>query len=166
MLAALDVDYRADGSAVAACVLFAHWSDAAPSHTETSRIAEALPYRPGAFFVRELPCLQSVLARVEAPLTAVVVDAYVFLDPSGHRGLGAHLFEALGSAVPVIGVAKTRYRHATMAVPLLRGASTAPLWITAAGIALEEAVAHVAAMHGPHRVPTLLRAVDRLARET
>jgi deoxyribonuclease V len=46
-----------------------------------------------------------------------------------------------------------------------RGGSAKPLYVTAAGIAAETAAAHVAAMHGAHRIPTLLKLVDRLVRE-
>ena len=40
-----------------------------------------------------------------------------------------------------------------------------PLLVSAVGMPIEEAVAGVKRMHGPHRVPTLLKRVDRLSRE-
>lgn len=164
MLACLDVDYRDGGAARAACLTFNGWTAAHPASSHAALVPEPPDYQPGAFYLRELPCLQAVLALVTVPLDVIVVDAYVTLDPAGRPGLGARLFDALGGAVIVVGVAKTRFATATHAVPVLRGASQSPLWITAAGMDVDTAAAHVRSMHGPHRVPSLLRAVDRLAR--
>ena len=165
MFACVDVDYRSDGSAFAACVMFEAWSAEHPAHVMVVRIDAVEPYEPGEFYRRELPCLLRVIAEVPVVLDAVLVDGYVTLDPAGRPGLGAHLHEALGCAIPVIGVAKTRYRAATMAIPVLRGKSRVPLWITAARIDAALGASHVRSMHGRHRIPTLLGLVDRLARE-
>src|SRR6185436_8735539 len=156
----------ADGSAVAACVVFAAWTSDRVVATHVARIAQvAHAYEPGELYRRELPCLLRVLADVTVPLDVVVVDAYVTLDPAGRPGLGARLYEALGRTVAVVGVAKTRYAAATTAIPILRGTSQSPLWITAAGMDASVAADHVRSMHGPHRIPTLLREVDQLARQ-
>jgi deoxyribonuclease V len=40
-----------------------------------------------------------------------------------------------------------------------------PLYVTAAGVGVDQAAAWVRSMHGPHRLPTLLKRVDRLCRE-
>jgi deoxyribonuclease V len=64
----------------------------------------------------------------------------------------------------VIGVAKTAFRSATHAVAVRRGVATRPLYVTAAGLSLEQAAHLVAAMAGPHRLPDALRRVDRLSR--
>ncbi len=95
------------------------------------------------------------------PLEAIIVDGYAWLAP-GRPGLGAKLHEATG--VPVIGVAKTRFRDAP-AVEVLRGRSAKPLYVTAAGMASDDAGRAVASMAGADRTPVLLRRVDRLARE-
>jgi len=163
MLACVDVDYRGDG-AVAACVLFRDWADEAPAAERVERIARVEPYVPGQFYRRELPCLLAVLAPVAAGLGAVVIDGYVWLRDEDTPGLGGHLYEALGRAVPVVGVAKTRFRSATAAVPVLRGGSARPLYVTAAGLSADEAARRVQDMHGPYRVPTLLKRVDQLCR--
>jgi deoxyribonuclease V len=78
--------------------------------------------------------------------------------------LGWHLFDALESKIPVIGVAKSRFEGAP-AHEVYRGASRRPLYVTAAGMTLAKAAANIQAMHGAHRIPTLLQRVDRLARE-
>jgi len=161
---ALDVDYRPDGSACAALVGFADWTDPAPSLVHTATLSAVEPYTPGAFYKRELPCLRAVLAGIGALPAVLLVDGYVWLRSPDDPGLGAHLWHALDEGCAVVGVAKTRFASAGCAVPVLRGSSAQPLWVTAAGMALDEAAARVGAMHGPHRLPTLLRAVDALAR--
>ena len=108
----------------------------------------------------------AILAEVTAAtpgltLTTVVVDGYVTLDEHGTPGLGGHLHAALGERVAVIGVAKTSFRGSGFATPVLRGTSARPLWVTAMGTAVEPAARRVAAMHGEHRIPTLLGLVDR-----
>lgn len=171
MIAALDVCYRADTAlpvppaAAAAVVLFRRWSDAAEAASQVVPVAEVAPYEPGAFYRRELPCLLAALAAASTPLTAVVVDGYVWLSADGRPGLGARLFEALGQATPVIGVAKTSFAGSTFAEPVLRGTSARPLYVTAAGVDMQTAAQWVRDMAGPHRVPTLLQRADRLCRD-
>jgi deoxyribonuclease V len=162
MIACVDVDYR-DGGAAAACVLLHDWADAVPSGEHVERIAAVAPYEPGQFYRRELPCLRAVLGRVADPVDVIVIDGYVWLAGEARPGLGAHLFEALGRTVPVIGVAKTQFEGAG-GVPVLRGDSRRPLIVTAAGMDAATAARHVQAMHGPFRIPTLLRRVDQLCR--
>jgi len=65
-----------------------------------------------------------------------VIDGYADLDPDGRPGLGAHVHAEFG--MPVIGVAKSRFRTATHAVPVQRGSSVRPLFITAAGMPAAE----------------------------
>ena len=144
--------------------MFADWSDPAPAQTLAKAIAEVAPYEPGAFYKRELPCLLAVIGEIGAPLSVVVVDGYVWLSADGRPGLGAHLHEALGSAVTVVGVAKTSFHGADFAEQVLRGDSGRPLYVTAAGVAPAIAAGWIQRMHGRHRVPTLLQRVDRLSR--
>lgn len=168
MIACTDVDYRPDGSARAAALLFAGWADAQPLSEWTLRVDGVEPYLPGQFFRRELPCLLAVLEEVRqmaGPLSVVVIDGYVTLDAAGTPGLGAHLYAALGEAVPVIGVAKTAFRGSPHALALCRGSSRSALYVTAAGMELVEAGRAVRAMAGPHRLPTLLKRVDQLCRQ-
>jgi deoxyribonuclease V len=165
MLACVDVDYR-DDDAVAACVLFEGWSDAAPAAQVVEKISGVAAYVPGQFYRRELPCLLAVLGRLAEPPQTVVIDGYVWLGED-RSGLGAHLYEALGRRVPVVGVAKTRFLSACLAVPVVRGElSSRPLFVTSAGTDVEAAAAHVQAMHGAYRIPTLLKLVDQLCRQS
>ncbi len=162
MLVCVDVDYREPG-ALAAAVLFAQWDDASPTREVLQRVEAVLPYEPGSFYRRELPCIEAVLREAAIEPACVIVDGYVWLGEE-RPGLGAHLFESLGRRVPVVGVAKTAFAGATGAVEVRRGASKQPLFVTAAGIDAAVAADHVRAMHGPHRIPTLLRRVDHLCR--
>jgi deoxyribonuclease V len=129
--AAVDVHYLRTGGARAAAVLAA---DAAFAHVlaeRTAVIPRVRPYRPGQFYLRELPPLRAVLDGLSR-LGLLVVDGYADLDPGGRPGLGAHAHAEFG--IPVIGVAKSRFRTATHAVPVVRGSSVRPLFVTAAGI--------------------------------
>lgn len=161
LVAGLDVDYR-DTVAVAAGVWFRGWSASETEAEVVTTIQEVAPYQPGEFYRRELPCLLAVLARGPAA-GVVVVDGYVWLAPE-RAGLGAHLYAALGERTVVIGVAKSRFAGATDAVPVYRGSSRSPLYVTAAGVSAAEAAGWVASMNGPYRVPSLLKRADQLAR--
>lgn len=167
-IALLDASYGSgDGSGeapstTAACVIAADWRAAAPLRVRVERVPGAAAYEPGAFYQRELPALLAVL-RGEEPLPdVVVVDGYVYLDADGRPGLGAHLHAAIGR--PVVGVAKTAFAGSRHAVPVLRGTSAKPLYVTAVGVDPDRAAAEVAAMHGAHRVPTLIRLADQASR--
>jgi deoxyribonuclease V len=163
VLAFVDVDYRGD-EAAAACVLADDWGDESAARELVERVAGVEPYVPGQFYKRELPCLLAVLARAGGPIDLVVIDGYVWVGDETHPGLGGHLYRALGEKVPVVGVAKTRFLSAK-AVEVVRGESSSkPLFVTAAGIQTDDAAERVRAMHGPHRIPTLLRRVDALCR--
>lgn len=163
MIVCVDVDYRA-AEVVAACVGFHDWTDAAPAVESVMRTAGAAPaYESGAFYRRELPYITAALAALSTAPRMVVVDGYVWLAP-GRAGLGAHLHAALGGQVEVVGVAKRNFEGA-VAIPILRGTSQQPLYVTATGADVPGAAAAVRSMHGPHRIPTLLKRVDRLARD-
>jgi deoxyribonuclease V len=164
MRVCLDVDYRAEVT-VAACVLFREWADGAEASHVVVRGPPAEPYEPGQFYRRELPHLLKVLAEVREPLETVVIDGYVWLGEE-KPGLGAHLYEALGRSIPVIGVAKTAFQASPFAVPVLRGQSQRPLFVTAVGVDASAAAECVRGMHGPSRIPTLLNRVDRLCRDS
>jgi deoxyribonuclease V len=162
MLVCLDVDYGTD-RARAACLGFAAWIDAEAAFERVlaSAVASA-PYVPGALYLRELPHLLAALDQVTEVVDAIVVDGQAWLG-DGKPGLGARLYEARGGREPVIGVGKTAYRDSG-ATPVLRGTSARPLYVSAAGMDAATAAAHIRAMHGAHRIPTLLKRVDRLAR--
>jgi deoxyribonuclease V len=164
VFACADVDYRPDGSARAALLLFTDWAAASETGGRIHRLEAVAPYEPGAFARRELPCLLPLLSPLVGALKAVVIDGYVTLDGDGRPGLGWALYAALGRAVPVVGVAKTAFRGSPHAEAVRRG-ETRALYVTAAGLGAREAAAHVQAMAGDYRVPTLLKRVDRACRD-
>jgi deoxyribonuclease V len=158
----LDVQYH-DVGAQAAAVLFGGWTDPRPAHLASLAIDNVAEYQPGAFYKRELPCLLALLATITIPLDYIVIDGFVYLDDQHKYGLGAHLYTALAGQIPVIGVAKTPFQGAP-SLPVLRGQSQQPLLVSSIGCDSAQAAAWVAQMHGIHRIPTLLKAVDQLAR--
>ncbi|HEX9539785.1 MAG TPA: endonuclease V [Streptosporangiaceae bacterium] len=161
VFAAVDVHYLSSGGARAAAVVAA---DAPFSDVLAERFAvvpEVLPYRPGEFYLRELPPVRAVVRSIRG-LGLLVVDGYADLDPDGRPGLGAHAHAEFG--IPVIGVAKSAFRTATHAIPVLRGTSARPLFVTAAGMPRTDAADLVRHMAGRFRLPDALHRADVLAR--
>jgi deoxyribonuclease V len=162
LIACIDADYR-DAEAITACVAIRDWTDATPALERVVRSPHApQPYVPGSFYLRELPGILAVLAATGAVAT-VVIDGYVWLG-ADRPGLGARLFAE--TQIPVIGVAKTPFRDNDRAVAITRGGSARPLYVTSEGLDVNAAASHIVAMHGAHRLPTILKRVDRLARES
>jgi deoxyribonuclease V len=163
MLVAVDVQY-AEPAVVTAVVGFMDWSDPTSMLECVCRAAVTpAPYEPGAFYKRELPFVLEAVTLVERchPTEAVVIDGHVWLR-KGQPGLGARLHEALGRKT-IIGVAKAAFAEGS-AVPVLRGSSSRPLFVTAAGMNAHESAELVRGMYGAHRLPTLLKRSNQLAR--
>ena len=79
--AAVDVHYLSTGARAAAVLA----ADAAFADAPAERIAvipQVPPYRPGEFYLRELPPLRAVLEDLSG-LGLLVVDGYADLDPGG-----------------------------------------------------------------------------------
>ncbi len=129
MCAAVDVHYLRTGGARAAGVLAA---DADFVHMLAERTGAASRCRPtgsdsstGASCRRYARSLDDL-----SGLGPLVVGGYAGQVPPGRPGLGAQAQAEFGIAV--IGVAKSRFRTAAHAVPVLRGSSARPLFVTAA----------------------------------
>jgi deoxyribonuclease V len=161
LCAAVDVHYLRPGGARAAAVVAADAAFASVLAERTAVVPDVTPYRPGEFYRRELPPLRAVLDGIDG-LGLLVVDGYADLDPGGRPGLGAHAQAEFG--IPVIGVAKSAFATATHAIAVLRGTSTRPLFVTAAGMPAADAAELVRRMAGRFRVPDALRRADELAR--
>ncbi|MBI5569025.1 MAG: endonuclease V [Desulfomonile tiedjei] len=163
MIAATDVYYQND-SAVGAAVLFSRWDAPTVNREVRSTLAPIAAYQPGYFYKRELPCILDLLRRIDDTLEAIVIDGFVWLDAMNRPGLGAHLYRCLDDRTPVIGVAKNPFKGALHAAEVYRGRSQKPLYVTAAGMDQVAAAENIRRMHGSHRIPTLLKRVDRLCR--
>lgn len=163
MLACVDVHYGQD-QAVAVCVSFEAWDSESWIHETRYQLpGEPEPYEPGEFYRRELPCVLGVMGTLREVPKIILVDSYVWLG-EGKRGMGAHLHDAMGESIAVVGVAKNRFRTAESAVEVLRGNSRRPLFVSAVGIDAEEAAEGVRRMAGKHRIPLMVKRADQLAR--
>jgi deoxyribonuclease V len=163
MLACLDVFY-AGSTATAACIVFDGWTATAPAEELVRQFTDVAEYEPGNFYKRELPCLIGTIERLSRGPQTIIVDGYVWLSSDGRPGLGAHLFASLDRSTPVIGVAKSAFPGAP-AVKVYRGQSKTPLHVTAAGVDVARAAENIRSMAGAHRIPDMLRLVDRLGRD-
>lgn len=164
MLTAIDTWYGAEQT-ITAAIAFTNWNEAAPQQTQMLVSEVSAEYQPGEFYKRELPPILRILQTIAWTPTMLIIDGYVWLD-TGRPGLGEHLYQVLDRAMPVIGVAKNPFHANREAIPLTRGDSRKPLFITAAGIEPKQAAEHIRAMHGQSRLPTLLKCVDRLSKES
>jgi deoxyribonuclease V len=102
---------------------------------------------------------------VLAESTAVVPEVMAYRPGEFFRRELPPLRAVLRGGVPVIGVAKSAFRTAIHAVPILRGTSARPLFVTAAGMPRDDAADLIRHMAGSFRLPDALRLVDALARK-
>lgn len=167
MIYCFDTHYFED-KAQTSCIGISDWSSQEVEF-ELSEIIEGIDdYESGSFYKRELPCLISILKKVELNPKEdyLVIDGFVVLDDGGKLGLGGYLFEFLDSNIPVIGVAKNSFATIDrLRKEILRGESTKPLFITALGVDLIEAGQCIERMHGDFRIPTILKLVDSYCRK-
>jgi deoxyribonuclease V len=163
MILAVDVCYTENIAAVAG-VVFRNWADHHPQSEMVTFMEVPAEYEPGQFYKRELPCILRLIRQHDLKPDCIVVDGLVYLDGKSSPGLGKHLYDALGGRVPVIGVAKRHFMGIGPEYEIYRGTSERPLYVTAAGMELEEAQTYIASMYGRHRIPALLKRADQLAR--
>lgn len=166
MILAFDTYYY-DGKAKTVCLEFTEWNQSTDFKVHTEIIDNVEEYIPGEFYKRELPCILSLLNKMDLKnLEVIIVDGFVYLDDEKKYGLGGHLYEKLNKEIPIIGVAKTNFASIEKdKKSLIRGESIKPLYVTAIGIELEDAFKKVESMAGEYRMPTLLREMDRLTKE-
>ncbi len=163
MILAVDVQYSEAG-AVTGGVVFEHWQDEQAQKEYVSLLEGAAEYEPGKFFKRELPCILKLIAEHHLQPDCIVVDGYVFLDGVSKPGLGKYLYDALDGRAGVIGVAKRRYKDIDPRFEVFRGGSRRPLYVTAAGMGVEQARRNILCMHGKNRLPALLKRADQICR--
>ena len=163
MILAVDVDYREWGASIAG-IAFENWLDEKETAIYKSVLHEIEDYIPGLFYRRELPCILRLLEQHKLSPDLIVIDGFVYLDGNSAPALGFYLYNALKTKIPVIGVAKKPFKGITQAYEVYRGKSNNPLYVTCAGVSLEEAKGNIRAMYGDHRVPFLLKKADQVCR--
>ncbi len=166
MILAFDT-YYFDNKAKTFCLSFEDWNMEDNYNFYTEIIYDVEEYVSGKFYKRELPCILSLLSKIELEkITAIIIDGFVFLNDENKFGLGAYLYEKLDKKIPVIGVAKKNFSTIeNNRIEVVRGKSKNPLFVTSVGIDLVQASEKIKEMNGEHRIPTLLKELDRLTRE-
>lgn len=165
MIACLDV-YYSTSRARAAAVVLKQWTSEVPIASYSANVSHFNGYEPGHFYRRELKPLLSVISQIREEVLCYVIDGYCHLSPDREPGLGARLAQILPSEKTVVGVAKNRFRNSRHAFEVLRGSSKRPLFVTAVGLDYEDAANFIQSMKGDHRIPTMLKNVDHLSRQT
>lgn len=165
MIYAFDTYYYED-YANTVCIAFEDWASDREVEVFTEQTAISSEYESGAFYKRELPCILSLLNKIVLrEEDIIIVDGYVTLDNEGKIGLGGHLYKALQEKYPVIGIAKNEFTTPdSQRRNVLRGDSKTPLFVTAVGADVDDIKIEVEKMHGPYRIPTLLKKLDQLSR--
>lgn len=165
MIYAFDTYYY-DDYANTVCLAFRDWDSEKESEIFTEKTTITSDYESGAFYKRELPCILSLLNKIQLQQDdIIIIDGYVTLDEEGKIGLGGHLYEALDCKFPVIGIAKNGFNTPdSRRKAVYRGESKTPLFVTAKGADIDEIKQKVEQMHGNFRIPTLLKKLDQLSR--
>lgn len=166
MIVAIDVHYSVQ-KARAVSIEFEDWQVEKPKATHIIELEGIAEYIPGQFYKRELPCILEVLKKSDlSKVEVIIIDGYVVLNDKGKAGLGTYLYQALKQGIPIIGVAKTSFHNnQKLVIPVLRGESKKPIYVTAIGMPLKKASSLVEQMHGDFRMPTLLTILDRHTKE-
>ena len=166
MIYAFDTFYYED-FAKTVCIAFENWTSETESFIYSENTEISSDYESGAFYKRELPCILSLLKKIDLKEgDLIIVDGYVTLDNSGKIGLGGYLYESLNEKYPIIGIAKNGFASEdSLRKTVFRGESKTPLFLTAIGIDANVIKTDVENMYGAYRIPTLLKKLDQLTRE-
>lgn len=185
---AVDTYYYSDTEAKTVGVVFDNWEDERPAQILEAWTHEFGPYIPGEFYKRELPCILDLLHKVPdlSDFDAIIIDGLAHLPPEicsdPPDGLGIRLEIALEKEgiidrstdyginhVGIIGVAKGKFKGVDTDAgtsKLYRGASKTPLYINTTwfGYSSNSAAECIKSMNGEHRIPTLLKILDKLTK--
>jgi deoxyribonuclease V len=85
---AVDVHYPPEGGARAALVTAWEPRFARIAEEHARWLDSAAPYQPGLFYAGELPALRAVLAALGHPVSLIIIDGHVDLDPQARPGSG------------------------------------------------------------------------------
>lgn len=165
MIIIIDVDYcERSGKGHAAGILCNTPLDDQPVKTITAIVYQIEDYLPGQFYRRELKCIDEVLKQTDiSQLDMIIVDGYADFG-TDKASLGTCVYEKYH--VPVIGIAKNPFKGCVLDnIVVFRGNSRKPLFVTCKGMELENAKEIVRNMAGNHRIPLLIKEVDKSARD-
>lgn len=165
MIYAFDTYYYED-HANTVCIAFEDWTSEKESAIFNEKTEISSDYESGAFYKRELPCILSLLKKITLQKgDIIIVDGYVTLDNDGKIGLGGYLYEALNREYPVVGIAKNEFAAPdSLRRNIFRGESKTPMFLTVKGADADVILKKAEQMHGPYRIPTLLKKLDQLSR--
>jgi len=149
--------------ATVAAAAFDAWDAAEPMKTYVSPIDHLDKAVRGELDLREVACVMQLLREHNLAPELIVIDGFVHLDDET-PGVGQHLYQALGGAVPIVGVSKKRLPGLSAQFEVLREDEAPPLVVTCAGLDIGAAKVRLRSMHGRKRVPTLMKLVARLAK--
>jgi deoxyribonuclease V len=166
MILAFDTYYY-DNKAKTICLSFEDWNKEENYQIYSETISDIQEYISGEFYKRELPCILSLLAKIDLKdVDLIIIDGFVFLNDEDEFGLGAYLYKALNEEIPIIGVAKRDFASIEKSRrKIFRGVSKNPLFITSIGIHLDLASKKIEEMNGEYRMPSLLKELDKLTKE-
>ena len=166
MIHAFDTYYN-ENLAKTVCLTFNNWEDEKCVNILSEEIRIKCDYKSGEFYKRELPCLLSLISKMNLKDgNIIIIDGYVTLDNKGRKGLGGYLYDELNQKNPVIGVAKNKFSEKDdERILIYRGTSRKPLFITSKGIDNKLASTFIREMKGSFRIPDLLKNVDQLTKK-
>ncbi|MDR6943918.1 endonuclease V [Mucilaginibacter pocheonensis] len=155
-----------DNRAQTICISFEQWESENILTTYVDTVSDVEDYSSGEFYKRELPCILHLITKIDLSFVRfIVIDGFVYLDDNNRLGLGGHLYHSLEKKIPVIGVAKTNFAAIQEnKKSILRGESRKPIFVTSAGVNLEDASKYIKSMHGKFRIPKLLKELDTLTK--
>ena len=165
MVVIIDADYREETRrGHAAGVLAESLTDEKETAVVCATVEDVGDYIPGQFYRRELKCVDAILRQLPGgSVSLIVIDGYAD-SGTPQKALGTYVFEQYG--VPVIGVAKNRYKGCAVSdTEITRGTCRKKLYVTAKGMDHEAAKDLIRRMHGPYRLPYLIKLADTCARD-
>lgn len=165
MILAFDTYYY-ENKAKTVCLGFKDWGVEKSYQIFSETISDIAEYVSGEFYKRELPCILSLLSKIDLKeVNLIIIDGFVFLNDENKFGLGAYLYKALNEEIPIIGVAKRDFASIEKSrKKIFRGISKNPLFITSIGIDLNLASKKIEEMNGEYRIPSLLKELDKLTK--
>ncbi len=131
----------------------------------TIQIDNVAPYQSGQFYKREMPCILALLAEINEPYDCIIIDGYVYLDGEQKEGLGKHLYNHLANKKSIIGIAKNKFFDISEDYAVYRGISKHPLYVTSVDFDNGKALQIVKNLEGEHKLPNIVKMVDKLSRD-